>query len=102
MQRKISLAVMAIMLFLMAAANSQAEETREPPKLLWFNNEETEKLWAEMMGFQDPVERLIIKKHYYNIPLLVELLIRNPCKSLEFLDYAHRSQTLVFQWIDNA
>ena len=64
MQRKISLAVMAIMLFLMAAANSQAEETREPPKLLWFNNEETEKLWAEMMGFQDPVERLIIKKHY--------------------------------------
>ena len=64
MQRKISLAVMAIMLFLMAAANSQAEETREPPKLLWFNNEETEKQWAEIMGFQESLKSLVAKQHY--------------------------------------
>lgn len=65
MQRKISLVVMAIMLFLMAAANSQAEETREPPKLLWFNNLETEKLWAEMIIFSQYSEFMRAKNQFF-------------------------------------
>ena len=32
-------------------------------------------------------------------PFLVELLIRNACKSLEFLDKVHKSQPLIFQGV---
>ena len=45
---------------------------------------------------------LLPKKQQSSIPLtslLVELLIRNACKSLEFLDKVHKSQLLIFQGV---
>jgi hypothetical protein len=45
---------------------------------------------------------LLPKKQQSRIPLtslLVELLIRNACISLEFLDKVHKSQLLIFQGV---
>ena len=64
MRKRITLAVMAIMLCVMTAANAGAEGTQEPPTLLWIAGEETEKQWAEMLGFQEPLKSLVAKQHY--------------------------------------
>ena len=64
MRKRITLAVMAIMLCVMTAANAGAEGTQEPPTLLWIAGEETEKQWAEMLGFQEPLKSLVAKLHY--------------------------------------
>ena len=64
MRKRITLAVMAIMLFVMTAANAGTEGAQEPPTLLWITGEETEKQWAEMLGFQEPLKSLVAKQHY--------------------------------------
>ena len=64
MRKRITLAVMAIMLCVMTAANAGAEGTQEPPTLLWIAGEETEKQWAEMLGFQEPLKSLVAKQNY--------------------------------------
>ena len=57
-------AVIAIMMFLMTAANAGAEGAQEPPTLLRIAGEETEKQWAEMLGFQEPLKSLVVKQRY--------------------------------------
>lgn len=64
MRKRITLAVMAIMLCVMTAASAGAEGAQEPPTLLWITGEETEKQWAEMLGFQEPLKSLVAKQHY--------------------------------------
>ena len=64
MRKRITLAVMAIMLCVMTAANAGTEGAQEPPTLLWIAGEETEKQWAEMLGFQEPLKSLVAKQHY--------------------------------------
>lgn len=64
MRKRITLAVMAIMLCVMTAANAGTEGAQEPPTLLWIAGEETEKQWAEMLGFQEPLKSLVVKQHY--------------------------------------
>ena len=64
MRKRITLAVIAIMLFLMTAGSAGAEGAQEPPTLLWIAGEETEKQWAEMLGFQEPLKSLVAKQHY--------------------------------------
>ena len=64
MRKRITLAVMAIMLCVMTAANAGTEGAQEPPTLLWIAGEETEKHWAEMLGFQEPLKSLVVKQRY--------------------------------------
>ena len=64
MRKRITLAVMAIMLCVMTAANAGTEGAQEPPTLLWIAGEETEKHGAEMLGFQEPLKSLVAKQHY--------------------------------------
>ena len=58
------MAVMAIILCVMIAANAGTEGAQEPPTLLWITGEETEKQWAEMLGFQEPLKSLVAKQYY--------------------------------------
>lgn len=64
MRKRITLAVMAIILCVMIAANAGTEGAQEPPTLLWITGEETEKQWAEMLGFQEPLKSLVAKQYY--------------------------------------
>ena len=64
MRKRITLAVTAIMLCVMTAANAGTKGTQDPPTLLWIAGEETEKRWAEMLGFQEPLKCLVAKQHY--------------------------------------
>ena len=61
MRKRITLAVMAITLCVMTAANAGTEGAQEPPTLLWIAGEETEKRWAEMLGFQEPLKSLVYR-----------------------------------------
>ena len=63
MRKRITLAVTAIMLFLLTAASAGTEGAPEQPTL-WRINEETEKQWTEMLGFQEPLKSLVVKQRY--------------------------------------
>jgi len=78
MRKRITLAVMAIMLCVMTAANAGTKGAQEPPTLLWIAGEETEKHWAEMLGFQEPLKSLVAKQHYDSFIDLMEKLMSNP------------------------